>query len=125
MERRILKVIGLFFLLTIILYVIWLTLPVSIHRYTDIKFGDCVIEKIEDYRKTNGRLPETDDWQILKTLGFRDKVDFLVPEYEKLNDDNYELRYIEGFDGPYLLWNSKDKIWKEDMPTLPDNWYKK
>lgn len=125
MKRRIVKVIGLLFLLTTILYVIWLTLPVSINRYTDIKFGDGVIEKIEDYRKTNGRLPETDDWLTLKTLGFRDKVDFLVPEYQKLNDDNYELRYIEGFDGPYLLWNSKDKIWKEDMPTFPDNWYKK
>ncbi len=125
MERRIVKVIGLIFLLTIILYFIWLTLPVSINRYTDIKFGDSVIEKIEDYRKTNGRLPETGDWQTLKTLGFRYKVDFLVPEYQKLNDDNYELRYIEGFDGPYLLWNSKDKIWKEDMPTFPDSWYKK
>ncbi len=125
MERRIVKVIGLIFLLTIILYFIWVTLPVSINRYVDIKFGDSVIEKIEDYRKINGRLPETDDWRTLKTLGFRDKVAFLVPEYQKLNDDNYELRYIEGFDGPYLLWNSKDKIWKEGMPTFPDSWYKK
>ena len=125
MERRLVKLIVLVFLLTIFLYVTWLTLPISIKRYNDIKFGDSVIEKIEDYRKTNGRLPKTGDWQTLKTLGFKDKVDFLVPEYQKLNDDNYELTYIEGFDGPYLLWNSKDKIWKEDMPTFPDDWYKK
>ena len=101
------------------------TLPVSINRYVDIKLVDKIIDKIEDYRKINGRLPEPGDWQTLKTLGFKDKVDFLVPKCQKLNENNYELIYIEGFDGPYLLWNSKDKVWKVDMPTFLDEWYKK
>jgi hypothetical protein len=120
MERSTVKLIGFSFLLAVILSVAWLILPISGKRYADIKFGDHIVEKIEDYRKTKG-LPETGDWETLRALGFKDKVDFLVPDYQKLNDDTYELRFIEGFDGPYLLWNSKDKVWKVDMPKFQDH----
>src|SRR5687768_6744379 len=122
---KIFKITGLLFLLTILIFVVWMKLPPSINRYNDIKFGEELIEKIENYRKLNGQLPETGDWQAMRKLGFKDKGDFFVPEYQKLNDDNYALVYVEGFDGPYLLWNSSEKIWQVDMPTYPDDCSKK
>ena len=115
---------GIIILLTIILYVTWLNLPVAINRYSDIKFANKIIDQIDKYKITNS-LPESDDWETLKKFGFVDHLDFFVPEYQKLNDETYELRFIEGFDGPYLLWNSKDRKWKIDQPTFPDEWMQK
>jgi len=123
LDKKILKIIGVLALGTIICLITWLNLPVTINRYYDIKFSNEIIQKIEDYKKTNG-LPKTDDWETLKQFGFRDKIDYLEPTYQKLNDDAFELIFVEGFDGPYLLWNSKEREWKEDMPTIPDDWKK-
>ena len=100
---------------------IWLKLPFTINRYSDIKLGNKIIDQIETYRKTND-LPESNDWETLKKFGFIDHIDFLEPEYQKLNDNDYQLIFIEGFDGPYLMWTSKDKKWKIDHPLFPDNW---
>lgn len=110
--------VGLLLLLTIVGYFIWWKLPVTINRRSDMKLGDKVISSIERYRKQHG-LPPTNDWQTLKQLGFKDKGDFFTPYYQKINDTTYELVFLAGFDGPYLLWNSNDKRWKEAMPTVP------
>lgn len=124
MPKKGIKAFGILILLTIIFYVTWLNLPVRINRYSDIKFANKIIDQIDKYKMTNS-LPESDDWETLKKFGFEDHLDFLVPEYQKLNSENYELRFIEGFDGPYLLWNSKDRKWKKDQPTFPDEWMQK
>lgn len=112
---------GLIFLALIMFVILsyfgWWQLPVSINRSSDIRFGNRIIANIESYRLKNG-LPNSDDWELLKKLGFRDYGDFIIPDYEKISDTHYELVFIEGFDGPYLLWTSKDKIWKNDFPTI-------
>nr|WP_321357397.1 hypothetical protein [uncultured Draconibacterium sp.] len=119
--KKILKISGLGIIALIILYLIWIKLPFTINRHSDIKLGNRIIDQIESYRETNG-LPESTDWETLKKFGFIDHLDFLEPEYQKLNDDDYQLVFIEGFDGPYLMWTSKDKKWKIDQPLFPDNW---
>jgi hypothetical protein len=101
----------------IVLLVIWWNLPMTINRYADIKLGDKIICNIENFQKTNG-LPEDEDWTTLKKFEFRDKIDFLQPEYKKLDNKTFELIYLEGFDGPYLMWNSKERIWKKGYPTF-------
>ena len=116
--KKTVSLIGLLLLLTIAGYFIWWKLPVTINRSSDIKLGEKVITNIENYRKQYG-LPPTNDWQTLKELGFKDHTDFFKPDYHKTNDTTYELVFLEGFDGPYLLWNSIDKLWKEAMPTIP------
>jgi len=121
--KKTIKIIGLLLGLTVVLYMTWLNLPVTINRYSDIKYADKIIDQIEEYKKNKG-LPESDDWETLKKFGFKDHADFLVPEYQKINNDNYELIFIEGFDGPYLLWNSKDRKWKKGQPTFPGEWTK-
>ena len=111
--------IGLI-VLTIGAFIVWWNLPVTINRRSDIAFGNSLIKKIEQYKRQHG-LPETTDWKTLKELGFIDKGDFFVPDYQKINDTIFELTYLEGFDGPYLLWNSKERHWNKAMPTIPDN----
>lgn len=104
-------------------YIFWWNLPLTINRRTDIKLGEEIIKNIETYKKQNG-LPDNNDWEALRKFGFRDKIDFLQPEYNKLDDSNFELIFIEGFDGPYLMWTSIDRQWKKGYPTFkqtPDN----
>jgi hypothetical protein len=119
--RKGFKILGLGIIALIILYLIWLKLPFTINRHLDIKLGNKIIDQIETYRKTNG-LPESNDWETLKKFGFIDHLDFLEPEYQKLNDNEYQLLFVKGFDGPYLLWTSIEKKWKIDQPQFPDNW---
>jgi hypothetical protein len=88
-----------------------------------IKHGNRIIESIEEYKKTNG-LPDRHDWETLRQFGFEIDGDVWASQYEKINDDIYELVFVEGFDGPYLLWNSRERKWKIEMPTIPDD-YKK
>lgn len=104
-------------ILTIGGYILWWNLPLKINRKTDIKLGEQIIKKIETYKSENG-LPDNNDWETLRKFGFRDKIDFLQPEYRKLDDSNFELIFIEGFDGPYLMWTSTERIWKEGYPTF-------
>lgn len=106
-----------FFILIIGAYFIWWNLPLTINRSSDIKLGEQIIEYIESYQKQNG-LPDNNDWETLRKFGFRDKIDFLQPEYRKLSEDNFELIYVEGFDGPYLMWTSTERKWKEGYPTF-------
>ena len=106
-----------FFILIVGSYFIWWNLPLSINRSSDIKLGEHIIQNIESYQKQNG-LPDNNDWETLKKFGFRDRIDFLKPEYSKLNENEFELIFLEGFDGPYLMWNSTEKKWKQGYPTF-------
>ena len=106
-----------FFVLIIGAYFIWWNLPLIINRSSDINLGEQIIENIESYQKQNG-LPDNNDWETLRKFGFRDKIDFLQPEYRKLSEDNFELIYVEGFDGPYLMWTSTERKWKKGYPTF-------
>ena len=115
--KKIALTILTFFILIVGSYFIWWNLPLSINRSSDIKLGDHIIQNIESYQKQNG-LPENNDWETLKKFGFRDRIDFLQPEYSKLNENEFELIYLEGFDGPYLMWNSTEKKWKQGYPTF-------
>ncbi|HEY4628368.1 MAG TPA: hypothetical protein VIH02_03720 [Flavobacterium sp.] len=109
--------IFLSLLIPILLLIIWWNLPVSINRYSDINFGNEIIYKIEAYKKANG-LPENNDWKTLKKFDFRENMVGFEPEYSKLDNETFEIIFLEGFDGPYLMWNSKERKWKKGEPTL-------
>jgi hypothetical protein len=119
-------IISVIFLLVIIIvsYFLWWSLPPSINRHKEISLGNRVIKQIEAYRKLHG-LPSDKDWSTLKKLGFEEHIDYLKPEYQKLDEENYELRFIGGFDPPYLLWNTKERKWKVGNPTFPAAWMDK
>jgi hypothetical protein len=116
MKKLILGIL-IFLTLTISGYLIWWNLPLTIIRSNDISLGEKIIKNIESYQKVNG-LPDDNDWETLRKFGFRDKIDFLQPEYRKLDAENFELIFVEGFDGPYLMWTSMEREWKEGYPTF-------
>ena len=89
----------------------------TINRHNDIEFANKIISKIDIYQTTN-ELPESNNWEILKLFGFKDNKDFLSPEYTKIDANTYELVFVEGFDGPYLMWNSEERKWKIGNPTI-------
>lgn len=117
--RKIFIVILIIILLIPILWFGYNKLPIEITKRKDIKFGNELIVKIQDYQIKNSQLPSTDDWKTLEKIGFKTEMLGTKPSYQKISDDEYELIYIEGFDAPYLLYNSKSKKWIVGFPKFP------
>ena len=119
MKTRTLRNIGFVIFGLTILYGVWINLPPTINRFFEVQFANEIIPKIDEYKKTH-RLPESHDWETLRQFGFRVDGDVWTPQYEKINDDTYQLIFVQGFDGPYLLWTSSERKWKVDMPVPPE-----
>lgn len=117
MKKALLIIVSTLILAVISITIYW-NLPIEITRKSDIKEGNQIIQNIETYQKISRKLPENDDWKTLKKLGFNleDSVSYL--DYKTDNKGNYELTYLEGFDGPYLTWNSKERKWTIDYPKI-------
>lgn len=105
-------------LLFVVVILIYRNLPIEITRKQDIALGDNLIKNIEKYRLDYNRLPAKDDWKTLKQLGFHTQELGTKPNYTIDSKGNYEITFLEGFDGPYLTWNSIDEKWKIDFPTI-------
>jgi len=92
---------------------LWWSLPLAITRSTDIARGEELSHRLEDYYTQHKTMPTTDDWPVLRQLGFTEReLESAYPQYRKINDVTYELIFVEGFDGPYLMWNSSEREWK-------------
>lgn len=107
-----------FLFLFIILFSIYWNLPIEITRKTDIEAGNKIIQNIENYQKNYGILPDNNDTKTLKNLGLKMEDSPIYLDYTKDNKGNFELTYLEGFDGPYLLWNSKERKWTIGYPKI-------
>jgi len=84
------KVAGVALIFAVVIFVIWRSLPLNIYRYSDIKFAENIIVKIETFKKIKG-LPAENDREMLSEFGFRDKIDYFEPEYHVIDNDTYEL----------------------------------
>ena len=104
---------------------IYFNLPFEITRKADLEFGNKLVNSIEEFKKEKGQLPTPDDWNTLEQIGFKIEMLGTDPTYRKINEKEFELIYLEGFDGPYLLYNSRQKDWKIDYPKIPDRWKEK
>lgn len=69
-----------------------------------------IIEAVENYRACTGRLPSPDDVTLMTSLGFELNVGY-IPEFEALDQHNYRLIYLEGFDCPYDTYDSRSRAW--------------
>ena len=116
MTKRILILIPV---VSILIGLIYFNLPFEVTRKSDIDFGNELVSKIEQFKNENNRLPETDDWKVLDELGFKTEMLGTNPTYQKINQKEFELIFLEGFDGPYLLYNSKSNDWTMDFPSPP------
>ena len=104
--------------LAIVSLITYWNLPIEITRKSDIKLGNTIIENINSYKSENKKLPENQDWKTLEKIGFKIEMLGTTPSYETNQNGEYELVFLEGFDGPYLMWNSTEKKWKIDFPTI-------
>lgn len=113
------RILILFPIVLIASGLIYFNLPFELTRKADIDFGNSLVSNIEQYSKDKNGLPETDDWRVLEDLGFKTEMLGTDPSYQKINENEFELIFLEGFDGPYLVYNSKSNIWSIDFPTPP------
>jgi len=117
MKKTLIIISSVLVLILISITVYW-NLPIEIARKSDIDSGNTIIRNIENYQKTNHQLPSDGDWQTLEKLGFKVEDLGTTPMYAKDSSNTYELSYPDGFDGPYLIWNSKERKWTIDFPTI-------
>lgn len=113
----------IFYLLGIIIFIVigflvYWNLPIEITRKSDITLGNTLIKNIEKYKLDHNKLPTEDDLKTLEKLGFQINEVGIRPNYTVDLKGNYEITFLEGFDSPYLLWNSIDRKWKIDFPKI-------
>jgi len=113
----------IFFFIGIIIFivigfVVYCNLPIEITRKSHIALGNTLIKNIEKYKLDHNKLPIENDWETLEKLGFNIQSLGAKPDYTVDLKGNYEITFVEGFDGPYLIWNSIDKKWKMDFPKV-------
>jgi hypothetical protein len=116
------KKIALYFSLILVAIIVGLIIfwriAIKVDKNEKIDLGNSIITKMTNYQRHSG-LPQNNEWNVLDSLGFVTETSH--PEYSRINDDEYEIIFVEGFDGPYLMWNSKEKIWKESEPKFSEN----
>ncbi len=119
------KSILIFLVLFVVGFLFFYNLPLEITHRTEIKRGNTLIKNIENYINETGEIPESHNWETLRSIGFmEDEMETAYPEIRQINDSTYELIFTIDFDPPYLMWNSEERIWKEDFPTIPEEWKK-
>lgn len=87
-------------------------LPWKLEYRAEMSAGNVLIAKIENFRKEHGRLPDAEKPQEIVPLGFELRTGY-HPDY-KVAGDYYEITYVFGFDGPYIVYSSRTKQWRCD-----------
>jgi hypothetical protein len=87
-------------------------LPWKLRYWTwwDLREGAVIVANVERFRLEHGRLPDAYNTGELVGLGFEDNAVATNPLYS-VDGGEYEIRYVEGFDGPYIVYSSRLKEW--------------
>ncbi len=109
-----LKIIFTELLTVIILVYIYINLPAPWVYYQEIKLGNEFAANIVKYKSTYHHLPDEEDWTTLQKLNPADNYKAWWPEYKKAGDTYFTLTFVEGFDPPYLTYDSRTKTWKKE-----------
>lgn len=116
-KKILLSLLGILMLGTVSLTVYW-NLPIEITRHSDIEYGNKLVLNLEHYQKEHHSLPRYDDRNTLHQLGFKQNNPGASPDYAADSTGAYELVYMDGFDGPYLMYSSREKKWSIDFPQI-------
>ncbi|WCM41393.1 hypothetical protein MG290_10535 [Flavobacterium sp. CBA20B-1] len=117
LKKIILYTLGLIAFIVLGIF-IYQNLPIEITRKSEMTLGNKIIKNIEAYQSIHNELPKENDWETLGKLGFQIHEMGTQPNYTYNNQDAYEIVFLEGFNGPYLLWNSIERKWKIGFPTV-------
>lgn len=107
------KAIPIVFIVLTGLLVLWFNLPIQIQYYSEIKSGDQFVKNIIKYKEQTGQLPKENDWEILAKLNPIKPFENFYPEYRIVDENNFHLTFVEGFDPPYLQYDTRTKIWEK------------
>ena len=77
--------------------------------------ADRIIAAIEKYRETHGKLPDPHDHEEMKRLGFELRAGW-HPDFQVDQKGLYRITILEGFDGPYWIYDSFSQMWRRDVP---------
>ena len=103
--------IGIFALIALVCA--YTFLPLEWRRHKDIERGNTVIANIEAYRQQHGKLPPTDNAELLTRLGIQHHKDLgWQPDYQPLSDTQYRIRYRSGYSPPWLTWDTQQPQWR-------------
>lgn len=109
------------FSIALVAGLLWWSLPFSIKRATDVVRGRALSQRIKQYQQQHAALPASDDWVALKQIGFtEEEMERANPQYIRLDSADYQVVFVSGFDGPYLMWNSRQGHWQEGFSTIAD-----
>lgn len=92
--------------------VAYLNMPLQWRRYKDIQHGNQLIENVQTYQRNHNRLPETQDTETLKQLGFVQNQQGWQPGYRKTGPQQFQIQYADGYAAPYLTWRSDQPQWQ-------------
>lgn len=110
--KTIFVVLLILLLIPFVLFLSYKLLPNSIQYHSEIKYGNQYVERLLQYKQTHGNFPESTDYEILLELNPEPSKELFYPQYHKIDEQNFSLTYIIGFDGPYFTYNTLDKEWK-------------
>lgn len=103
--------IGFISLIAIIVIArkIWTT----IEYYNEVSIGNEYAHNIITYLQEKNKLPDEGDRDTLKELNPYKSVDKRRrPEYRIWSGNNFTLSFVQGFDWPYLTYDSETKTWE-------------
>jgi len=81
-------------------------------RSEQIKLGNEYAHNIITYLQEKNKLPDEWDRDTLRQLNPYKSVDERRrPEYRIWSGNNFTLSFTQGFDGPYLTYDSATEIW--------------
>jgi len=108
-----LKYIFYSFAILFIIRFIWIKMPLEIKYYVQIKQGNEFVKNINEFKRKNGKLPNENNWMLLSKLNPIKPYETFYPEYRIIDAQNFCLTFIEGFDPPYLQYNTRSKTWEK------------
>ena len=105
-----------FFSLIAILIIGW-KIGVTIEYYHEISIGNEYAHNIITHLEGQKKLPDELDRDTLRQLNPDPKGEYLEaraarPMYKQTGSGSFTLAFIEGFDWPYLTYDSETKIWE-------------
>ena len=104
------------FSLIVILIIGWKIWTMT-ERSEQIKLGNEYAHNIITYLEGQKKLPDELDRDTLRQLNPDPKGEYLEaraarPMYKQTGSGSFTLAFIEGFDWPYLTYDSETKIWE-------------
>jgi hypothetical protein len=114
---KILLVAIMIVLVPLAAIVVWFELPFEIRYTPEIARGNKIVAGIEKYYRINGRLPDSNDFATLESIVISsvNDSDFVYegwnPAYRAIGENDFQLSFLKGFDGPYVTYDSVEGRW--------------